>query len=93
MEVYIIRIFRRDDTDPRLIAGIVEEPETLQERVFANIDELLDMLGRIAASSGNKTKCARRPEKMVRLPHASDFEGSSFNSTLTDESETEDELR
>ncbi len=76
MEVYIIRIFRRDDTDPRLIAGIVEEPETLQERVFANIDELLDVPGRKAASLTSKMRGRKTTPMVGRIEPYFKLEGS-----------------
>ncbi|MDR3553982.1 MAG: hypothetical protein P4L55_04450 [Syntrophobacteraceae bacterium] len=56
MEVYIIRIYRRDDADSRLLAGFVEQPEEQQSRAFANIDELLDLLGLRSAFLKHKMK-------------------------------------
>lgn len=56
MEIYIIRIYRRDETDPTLLAGIVEEPEEPQSRAFANIAELMDILGSKAAFIKQKRK-------------------------------------
>ncbi|MGA2402337.1 MAG: hypothetical protein ABSG91_11635 [Syntrophobacteraceae bacterium] len=43
LEVYIVRIYRRDESDPRMVAGIVEEPWE-PVRPFADIDELSDIL-------------------------------------------------
>lgn len=44
MEVYIVRVCRRDESDPLMIAGIVEEPGEPARRASANIDELWDIL-------------------------------------------------
>ena len=34
MEVYIVRIYRREDGDPRIIAGTVEEPGGRSKKHF-----------------------------------------------------------
>lgn len=46
MEVYIVRIYRRDEGDSRNVAGIVEEPGESWVKPFAGMDELCGILGR-----------------------------------------------
>lgn len=47
MEVYIVRIYRREEgDDPCAIAGIVEIPGDAATMVFAGIDELCAILNR-----------------------------------------------
>lgn len=47
MEVYIVRIYRREEgDDPCTIAGIVEIPEDAATMAFAGIDELWAILNR-----------------------------------------------
>lgn len=40
MDSYVIRIYRRDKKDPRLVVGIVEEVTTRHQRGFTTFDEL-----------------------------------------------------
>lgn len=44
MDNYVIRIYRRDETNPRKIMGLVIEPETGAEQRFSNVDELVEKL-------------------------------------------------
>jgi hypothetical protein len=41
---YIIRIYRRDKNDPRLIVGIVEKVGTKEKKGFTSFDELREIL-------------------------------------------------
>jgi len=42
---YIIRIYRRDESDPGLIVGIVEDIESNVKQRFASFEELKRILG------------------------------------------------
>jgi hypothetical protein len=44
LESYIIRIYRRENNDPRNIVGIVEEVEGEERKAFTNLDELWNIL-------------------------------------------------
>ncbi len=44
LDNYIIRIYRREKTDPRLIVGIVEIVGTKEKKGFNNYDELREIL-------------------------------------------------
>lgn len=45
MVSYIIRIYRRDESDPGLIVGIVEDIESNVKQRFASFEELKRILG------------------------------------------------
>lgn len=42
---YIVRIYRRDDSDPCLIVGIVEDIESNVKQKFSSFEELKRILG------------------------------------------------
>lgn len=44
MESYVIRIYRRDNEDPKNCAGLAEVIETDEKKAFRNLDELLEIL-------------------------------------------------
>jgi len=44
LDNYVIRIYRRDKSDPRLIVGIVEEMHSRRKRGFNTFDELREIL-------------------------------------------------
>jgi len=71
LEVYIVRIYRRDESDPRMVAGIVEEPGEPERKAFANTDELWNILGlkglrSRSLGSSNKREETELPEDKKR---------------------------
>jgi len=44
MDIYIIRIYRRDDSEPGMIVGIVEEVGTNVKQRFSSFEELKKIL-------------------------------------------------
>jgi len=44
MGTYIVRIYRSDDTDPDMLAGIVEEPGIPEKKPFTSVNGLLNIL-------------------------------------------------
>lgn len=44
MDTYIIRIYRREESNPHTLAGIVEEPGVPEKKAFVNLDQLWDIL-------------------------------------------------
>jgi hypothetical protein len=44
MEVFIVRIYRKDKKSPHNVVGIVEEPTTDRKKTFKNYDELWEIL-------------------------------------------------
>jgi hypothetical protein len=56
MDTYVIRIYRRDKNDPRMLIGVVEEVGVEGNRAFGNLDELWSVLNssRARTSKGKK---------------------------------------
>jgi hypothetical protein len=44
MDHYIIRIYRRDKTDSRVLVGILEDVDNGEKRPFTRSDELWELL-------------------------------------------------
>lgn len=44
MNSYLIRIYRRQENNPRLLVGVVEEPGLKEKKAFHNLYELWDIL-------------------------------------------------
>jgi len=44
LDNYVIRIYRRDKSDPRLVVGIVEEVGSRKKRGFNTFEELREIL-------------------------------------------------
>ena len=47
METYIVRIYRRETDDHRMLAGTVEEPGKPEKKVFTSVKELWNILVRL----------------------------------------------
>lgn len=44
MENYIVRIYRRDETDPDKVAGTFESVESENRKAFTSLSSLIDLL-------------------------------------------------
>ena len=44
MNSFLIRIYRRQENNPRLLVGVVEEPGLKEKKAFHNLYELWDIL-------------------------------------------------
>ena len=44
LDNYVIRIYRRDKSDPRLVVGVVEEAGSRKKRGFNTFEELREIL-------------------------------------------------
>jgi len=44
VDTYIIRIYRREESDPHMVVGTVEEPGIPGRKAFVNLDQLWDIL-------------------------------------------------
>ncbi len=64
MESYLVRIYRRQENNPRLLIGVVEEPGVKEKRAFQNVYELWDILNStrktLGKSGGNGSKKQKR---------------------------------
>lgn len=56
METYIVRIYRREESDPRMLAGVVEEPGVAENKGFSNLDELWKILSLRRASKHKRAR-------------------------------------
>ncbi len=54
-ENYLVRIYRRDKTDPERITGLVEIIEAGEKKKFSNFDDLKSVLIPDQAKKRNKT--------------------------------------
>ena len=61
MDTYVIRIYRRDENDPRIFVGVVEEVGVKGNRAFGNLDELWFILN----SSKAKTSQGKKRNKSL----------------------------
>lgn len=55
MDSYVIRIYRRDENEPKNVVGVVEFVEQEKTKSFAGIDELVQMLTKAADCVMNQT--------------------------------------
>jgi hypothetical protein len=47
MNSYLVRIYRKAENNPRMLVGVVEEPEVKEKKAFHNLHELWDILNPI----------------------------------------------
>ena len=64
---YLVRIYRRDGNNPRLLVGVVEEVGTEGKKAFSNLYELWDILNSTkkipAKLSENRKEKQTQPER------------------------------
>jgi hypothetical protein len=66
---YVLRIYRREKNDPRILVGVVEEVGIKERKVFSNLDELWEILNSSKAQTG-KSKKPNKPSKLNKLKKA-----------------------
>lgn len=59
LDNYVIRIYRREKNDPRILVGVVEEVGVEGNRAFTNLDELWFIL----SSSKAETRKIKKSDK------------------------------
>ena len=57
LENYVLRIYRREKNDPRILVGVVEEVGVEGNKAFTNLDELWFILN---SSKAETTKNKKR---------------------------------
>ncbi|GMQ84052.1 MAG: hypothetical protein BMS9Abin06_0804 [Gammaproteobacteria bacterium] len=68
MENYIVRIYRRDRTDPRKVIGVLESVERETQQSFADLNTLSTLLECEPATSSTKsTSPTTRPRATLAL--------------------------
>ncbi len=50
VESYVLRIYRREKDDPRMLVGLVEEIDSKGKRAFTSLDDLWEILNGSAGS-------------------------------------------
>ena len=72
MESYVIRIYRRHESEPERVVGLVEHPENGSVERFSGVSELINIL---LAPPLNST--AKPGEKIRRNSEQTESKGSS----------------
>ncbi|MFI5295628.1 MAG: hypothetical protein ACHQ0Y_11460 [Thermodesulfovibrionales bacterium] len=66
MDNYIVRIYRREKDNPRVLAGLVEEVGTKGKKAFNDLDDLWEILNFIKRdTNGRREKSARLNKKIA----------------------------
>jgi hypothetical protein len=71
LETYIVRIYRREAEDPRLMSGIVEASGLPEKKAFVNVDGLVAILSQKQHQGKDRTGLkgeGLRGEKNLRHP-------------------------
>ncbi len=63
MESYLVRIYRREENNPRLLVGVVEEPGVKAKKAFNNLYELWDILNPLKQSGRVRARVKNRKNK------------------------------
>ena len=62
MENYIVRIYRRDQTDPDKVAGTFESVENETRNSFTSLSSLIDLLTTKGRGNQNSNELVQTPE-------------------------------
>ncbi|MGZ3534976.1 MAG: hypothetical protein ACXU9K_07105, partial [Thermodesulfobacteriota bacterium] len=77
MKDYVLRIYRREKKDPRILVGVVEEVGVEGNKAFSNLDELWSILNSSRAETAKTKKrdklyaTGTHPPKMKISPRTS----------------------
>lgn len=63
MENYIVRIYRRDQTDPDKVAGTFESVENETRNGFTSLGSLVDLLTTKGRGNQNSNELVQTPEQ------------------------------
>ena len=63
MTSYLVRIYRREEDNPRLLVGVVEEPGGNGKKAFSNLYELWDILNPVRQAGTIRRKVRKRKKK------------------------------
>jgi hypothetical protein len=65
MDSYLVRIYRKEDYNPRMLVGVVEEPGVKEKRAFHNVFELWDILNPVKKGQTQlkKDRSSKRSQK------------------------------
>lgn len=62
MDSYLVRIYRREENNPKLLVGVVEEPGNNGKKAFSNLYELWGILNPVK-------RIKRTPKKNSNSKH------------------------
>ena len=74
MQDYVLKIYRREKNDPRILVGVVEEVGVEGNKAFSNLDELWSILNSSKAGTAKTKKrdklyvTGTHPRKMKNKP-------------------------
>ncbi len=63
MDSYLVRIYRREENNPRVLVGVVEEPGGNGKKAFQNLYELWDILNPLKPNGKVRAKVKNRKNK------------------------------
>ena len=69
MDSYLVRIYRREEDNPRLLVGVVEEPGVNEKKAFHNLYELWDILNPIKKNPGQSRRNGREKRNSKNAPN------------------------
>jgi len=69
MESYLVRIYRREENNPRLLVGVVEMPGVNEKKAFQNLYELWDILNPIKKNPGQSRRNGREKRNSKNGPN------------------------
>jgi len=61
MDSYLIRIYRREEDNPRMLVGIVQQVGNEEKKVFSNLNELWSILSPVKENA-RKLKKSKAPK-------------------------------
>ena len=69
MNSYLVRIYRREENNTRLLVGVVEEPGGNGKKAFSNLYELWDILNPLGqrGSVGGKLKNGKKKQNNEKI--------------------------
>ncbi len=63
MDNYIIRIYRREKDNPRMLVGLIEEVGSKGKKAFTTLDDLWEILNRPAQSKHTESAKTRNKRR------------------------------
>ncbi len=68
MDSYLVRIYRREEDNPRLLVGVVEQPGANGKKAFQNLYELWDILNPVKRP-GQRSRNGGKKGKYKNVPN------------------------
>jgi hypothetical protein len=68
LDNYIVRIYRREKDNPRMLVGLVEEVGRAGKKAFSTLDDLWDILNSGKHETGRRREDAAHGKKRIGGP-------------------------